>query len=176
MFERALRFVLKWEGGYSNHPQDPGGATNFGITQRTYDSWRKSKGLPTRDVRDINREEVAQIYREWYWNPLDIEGQNPALQLIAFDSAVNHGVGKAKEFLQSSQGDWRRFAASRILYYTRIRGFDHFGRGWMRRVADCILECTELDAQPRLFVNGQLVGTIEKMTYAGDKLYIKTRG
>jgi len=61
-FELALSFTRKWEGGFVNHPADPGGKTNFGITQRVFDAWRKSWGLPTLDVRMIGREEVAQIY------------------------------------------------------------------------------------------------------------------
>jgi len=175
MFDKALSFVLKWEGGYSNHPEDPGGATNLGITQSVYNSWRRSKGLPVQDVRNITREEAAQIYKERYWDPLQLDGANPAFQLAAFDAAVNHGVGQAKEFIAASNGDWRRLIALRIEFYTKLRIFNTFGRGWMRRVADCIHECIAIDAQPRLFVNDVFIGGIIKMSYVQDKLYIRTQ-
>jgi lysozyme family protein len=70
-FERALEFTLRWEGGYVNHPSDPGGATNRGITQVTYDQWRTQKRLPTREVRLIEEHEVRSIYWQYYWAPVE---------------------------------------------------------------------------------------------------------
>ena len=61
-FKKALKFVLKWEGGYVNNPHDKGGATNKGITQNTYNTWLKSLSLAPRDVKNITQEEVEQIY------------------------------------------------------------------------------------------------------------------
>ncbi len=172
MFERALAFVLKWEGGYSDHPSDPGGATNMGVTQAVYDAWRLSKGQAKQDVRLITREEAAAIYKERYWDPLGVSNYNPALALIAFDAAVNHGLSAAKKWLSDSGGDWRKYAAIRIDYYTKIKTWPTFGQGWMRRMADCIKECASLDLPRRLFINGvELKPT--KMTYTADKLYFK---
>ena len=62
LFKKALKFVLKWEGGYVNDPDDKGGATNKGITQCTYNGWLKTKGLKPKDVKNITDVEVAQIY------------------------------------------------------------------------------------------------------------------
>jgi lysozyme family protein len=172
VFDHALTFVLKWEGGYVNHPQDPGGATNLGITQRTYDAWRQAQGLAPRDVRQITREEAAQIYRQRYWEPLKLQDANPALQLAAFDAAVNHGVGQALTFLARCEGDWRRLIALRITFYTNLRIFDTFGRGWMRRMADLLHACIAIDAPPRLMLNGVHVGAVRKMSYVGNTLWI----
>jgi len=99
-FELALSFTRKWEGGFVNHPADPGGKTNFGITQRVFDSWRKSWGLPTLDVRMIGREEVAQIYFHNYWKPARCQQMVKPLAVVHFDTAVNFGVAGAIMFLQ----------------------------------------------------------------------------
>lgn len=102
-FTDALRFVLAREGGYVNDPDDPGGPTNHGVTQKVYDAYRKDHGLPLRTVRDIAPDEVAHLYDSRYWDPvlgdelLALDG-NVALQV--FDMAVNAGVGRATKLLQ----------------------------------------------------------------------------
>src|SRR5690625_6246703 len=68
-FEAALPTILRHEGGYVDHPQDPGGATNYGITQTTYDGWRGVPRVASRPVRLITQEEVRAIYLERYWRP-----------------------------------------------------------------------------------------------------------
>ena len=65
-FEKTLKFVLQREGGYVNDPNDLGGETNKGITYRTYNAYRKSKGLPPKSVKDISDEEVKDIYYNKY--------------------------------------------------------------------------------------------------------------
>ena len=66
----ALIFTLAWEGGYTNHPLDPGGATNFGIIQVEYDKYRKSKNLSTQSVKFITKNEYTEIYDKQYWEPV----------------------------------------------------------------------------------------------------------
>ena len=73
-FERALPRILAHEGGYVDDPRDPGGATNKGITHKTYSGWLRSKGLPDKNVRYISDAEVAAIYRQNYWDR--IQGDN----------------------------------------------------------------------------------------------------
>ena len=102
--ETALEFTLKWEGGFVNHPNDPGGPTNFGITQRVYDAFRLEKGLATNDVRNITKTEVNAIYFERYWKPCQAELMELHLAVVQFDTAVNFGVGGAIEFLQEALG------------------------------------------------------------------------
>lgn len=103
-FQAALPIILRHEGGYTDHPHDPGGATNQGVTQATYDAWRRGRGLPERPVREIAPAEVQRIYLEHYWIPARC-GELPAeLRLAHFDAAVNCGVQQAAKFLQRALG------------------------------------------------------------------------
>jgi lysozyme family protein len=101
-FDASLPFVLRWEGGYVNHPNDPGGATNKGVTQKVYDSWRSRQGLEPRDVRAIEDAEVRAIYEQDYWLPPHCDALERQLDLVQFDTAVNMGVGRAVRLLQAS--------------------------------------------------------------------------
>lgn len=102
--DSALRFVLRWEGGFVDHPDDPGGRTNKGVTQKVYDGWRARQGLPAADVRNIVDAEVHSIYASDYWIPPRCDLLATPLDLAQFDTAVNMGVGRAVRFLQSSVG------------------------------------------------------------------------
>lgn len=103
-FESSLAFVLRWEGGYVDHPNDPGGKTNKGVTQAVYDAWRTASRLPKRSVRDIEHAEVEAIYRANYWAAAKCDLLSSPLDLVQFDTAVNMGVGRAVRFLQTSVG------------------------------------------------------------------------
>ena len=103
-FQAALPFVLRWEGGYVHHPDDPGGATNQGVTQRVYDAWRAGEGLGKRSVRLVEDDEVRAIYETGYWLPPRCDALRSSLDLVQFDTAVNMGVGRAVRFLQASVG------------------------------------------------------------------------
>ncbi|MDX2216946.1 MAG: glycosyl hydrolase 108 family protein [Oculatellaceae cyanobacterium bins.114] len=100
IFGEALRFSLRWEGGYVNHPNDIGGETNKGVTASTYASYRRNKGLPSQSVRYITDAEVYEIYREMYWRPANCDLKTRALAIVHFDTAVNFGVRGATMFLQ----------------------------------------------------------------------------
>jgi lysozyme family protein len=101
-FEKALTVILAHEGGYVNHPNDKGGATKQGVTQRVYDTYRMVSGKPTRSVRDIDGGEVAEIYRRQYWNAAGCGVMPYNLALCMFDAAVNHGSVRAVKFLQDA--------------------------------------------------------------------------
>ena len=103
LFKRALSFILRWEGGYVNNPSDKGGATNMGITQYTYNSWLKSLGLASRDVRHITRSEVEQIYYKNYWQKAGCHNMSPKFALLAFDTAVNMGLARVNQFLRVAE-------------------------------------------------------------------------
>lgn len=103
-FDRALPVVLKAEGGYVNHPSDPGGATNKGITQRSYDEWTESRGGGARPVREITDAEVYAIYKTRYWDAARCDALPWPLSLCHFDAAVNHGVQNAIKILQRALG------------------------------------------------------------------------
>ena len=104
-FNRALEMVLAHEGGFVDHPADPGGATNRGVTQATYDAYRKRKGIPKRSVKELSVDEIKEIYFNGYWRPaMCQEMPNEALSTLMFDAAVNHGPGQAIKFLQQAAG------------------------------------------------------------------------
>ena len=103
-FVAALPFVLRWEGGFVNHPKDPGGATNKGITQAVYDDWRRSQGAATQSVQLITDADVQAIYEKQYWLPAHSQELQTPLDLVQFDTAVNMGVGRAVRFLQHCAG------------------------------------------------------------------------
>lgn len=101
-FERALDFVLRWEGGFVNDPDDPGGATNMGVTQATYDRWRNRKGKHWADVRQITHEEVRQIYFEDYWTPVVRPRWPGRIATVLFDTAINMGPRRGIKILQEA--------------------------------------------------------------------------
>lgn len=103
-FDYCLRFVLDREGGYSDHKSDRGGATNFGITQKTYDASRQEAGVLTRPVFSITANEVTAIYRLRYWNVAKCGLLAEPLDLYVFDSAVQHGPARAVKLLQRALG------------------------------------------------------------------------
>jgi len=103
-FGEALAVTLRFEGGYANHPNDPGGATMKGVTTAVYDRWRKARGLPVRDVRRIADDELRDIYRTGYWVPGRCEALPWPASMCHFDACVNHGTGGAAKILQRAVG------------------------------------------------------------------------
>lgn len=151
-FIAALDHVLKYEGGWADHPLDPGGATNFGVTQATYDAWRRGRGEPTRSVRDITRAEVETIYHDNYWLRAGCQDiAPPALALCVFDAAVNSGVGAALEWLRQTR-DWPTYQALRLEFLANLSHWPTFGKGWARRIAALTKAAAELDAPEKLLL------------------------
>jgi lysozyme family protein len=110
-FKDALKFVLKWEGGFTNHPNDYGGATNKGVTQKRYDEYRASKKHPLVSVKFIFDYEVQEIYDSYYWQPVRAKWLKAPLGLVMFDTAVNFGPAGAIRRLQKAlnlkiTGNW----------------------------------------------------------------------
>ncbi|WP_082555208.1 glycoside hydrolase family 108 protein [Devosia sp. Root635] len=106
-FARALSAVLKQEGGYVDHPADPGGATNMGITHKTLARWRMVSPwwkLPKSAVMELQRPEAAKIYRANYWDAVRGDDLPSGLDLALFDFAVNSGPGRAVKMLQTIVG------------------------------------------------------------------------
>ena len=166
IFDVALKHVLKMEGGWSNDPADPGGATNYGITIADYarhrgstlDQWT-APGLEA-ELRNISPETVRGIYHQDYWlkGRCDLLPGAPAV--MHFDAAVNHGVGRAARMLQEAAGTTidgavghvtiaavraaselaliARYADIRRAAYRRLGIFPRFGRGWLARVDETL--------------------------------------
>lgn len=95
MFETALAWILKWEGGYVNHPLDRGGPTNMGITKRTYDAYRASKKLVAQGVDRITKTEVQDIYRNQYFKQWDTSDLSQGAKMVLFNISVLSGTNRA---------------------------------------------------------------------------------
>jgi len=139
-FTKIIEFVLLWEGGFVNHPADPGGATNLGITQRTYDNWRRKKGLPLQSVEFMKKPEALEIYKEEYWDKAGCEGLDFPLACCQMDACVNTGVSRANKFLDGCNGDYKLYLELRNTFYLdlikRRPNMKVFQKGWLRRTGD----------------------------------------
>ena len=103
-FEGALKFTLDEEGGYLDDPRDRGGATNRGVIQASYDSWRRNRGLAVQDVRLMPDNEVRDLYRERFWDAGHCGELPMPLAVAHFDWCVNHGPKGALATLQQALG------------------------------------------------------------------------
>jgi len=159
-FEKCIPFILRWEGGFVDHPNDPGGRTNRGVTQKVYDQWRARQGKAAQDVKHIDEAEVHAIYESGYWLPPRCDVLLDPLDLVQFDTAVNMGVGRAVRMLQrcvgcEPDGDFgpntkkaveaadcantvAAYCDAREAYYRRIATTNPklaiFLRGWLNRL------------------------------------------
>jgi lysozyme family protein len=175
-FDHALALVLKHEGGWSNHKADPGGATMRGITQRTYDTYRRGQGLPKQTVRDIATDELRDIYKSMYWDVIQADKLPPALALVAFDCAVNQGPARALEFLQQTW-DYAEFMSLRLQHYTSLtETWPTFGRGWTRRAVDILKHASQLarfGEESLRLMDPRNNTQIGEATRVGNKAYLK---
>ena len=161
-FSRALKAVLVHEGGKVDHPADPGGKTNAGVTQRVYDGYRRRQGREPRDVYAMSQAERDSIYRQQYWNAVRGDDLPSGIDYVLFDGAVNSGPGQAIKWLQRALGP--RYTGRidgvmatvtldaldahpdhaalidaicdrRMAFLRALRTWRTFGKGWTRRVA-----------------------------------------
>ena len=105
-FVKCVERTLKWEGGFVDNPNDPGGRTNKGITQKEYDRYRQEKAEATQDVKDISDDEVVEIYYNNYYLQVHSElfEADIKVQWKVFDIGVNMGVSRAMRFVQTIIG------------------------------------------------------------------------
>lgn len=156
-FDKSLSAVLVHEGGYVNHPRDPGGATNKGVTQAVYDGYRSRRGLERQTVKMISNGEVGDIYKYQYWDAVRGDELPSGVDYCVFDFAVNSGVSRAAKYLQaavgvkqdgkigfatldavntaSASGTITAICDARIAFLKNLGTWDTFGRGWAARVA-----------------------------------------
>jgi lysozyme family protein len=153
-YAKCLAQVLKYEGGYVDHPRDPGGPTNKGITQAVYDAWQKSQNLPTQSVRNISDATVAAIYKQQYWDRISGDDLPAGVDFAVFDYAVNSGVSRAAKTLQAVVGvtqdgvigpatiqATKTYVAmsvtnKRLAFMQSLSIWSTFGKGWSARIAD----------------------------------------
>lgn len=156
---RSLHLVLQCEGGYVDHPRDPGGATNRGITLATLSEWRK-KPCTKEDVKALSMQEAASIYHTNYWSAVDGDQLPLGVDFVTFDYAVNSGTATATKALQSCVGAvvdgvigpytiravetyCKRHGAAeligaycdrRLVFLKALKTWPTFGSGWFNRV------------------------------------------
>lgn len=146
-FDKAFEIIIGHEGGYVNDHRDPGGETKYGISKRAY---------PAVDIYNLTLDQAKLIYKRDYWDAVDAESIPGVARLMVFDCAVNCGVTTARKLLQRAVGTKddgvigpktraaisatpdieQRFAGFWLQYYTDLKGFDTYGKGWVRRVAN----------------------------------------
>jgi lysozyme family protein len=152
-FKECLDLVLKSEGGWVNHPSDPGGETNLGVTKRV---WIEYVGHPVESLKKLTKEDVAPLYELKYWRPCYCEVLPRGLDFVVFSMGVNAGPGRSVKLLQSAIGCVpdgvigprtrelisssngadiiKKFSTVRREYYQSLKTFPIFGKGWLARV------------------------------------------
>jgi lysozyme family protein len=158
-FRTCVDIVFGKEGEFADDPRDSGGPTNMGITLDTLNDWRRQRGQPPAtidDVKNLSRDEAIEIYRTNYWNLLRCDDLPAGVDLAAFDFAVNSGAGRAARLLQDAVGAKddgsvgsatvgaakaippaeviKRLMERRRAFVQGAKGFDVYGRGWIRRI------------------------------------------
>lgn len=157
-YPACLNFTLKYEGGYVNHPNDPGGPTNFGITQNVLAGWR-GRPVSSTDVKNMSKSEAADIYRANYWRAVRGDDLPAGVDLVVWDYGVNSGPSRAIKALQTALGikadgfigaatldaaskadPSELVRAVTTLRQKFIRGlstYKTFGKGWEKRIDAC---------------------------------------
>lgn len=155
-FQKSLQYVLRHEGGYADDPNDNGGPTMKGITQRVYDAYRQRKGRDKTPVRNITNKEVEDIYKTQYWDAIRGDDLPSGIDYATFDFAVHSGVGRAIKELQAAAGVRtdahlgtvtldqialsshedviRKLSNRRRSFVRKLSSYRHFKRNWERRV------------------------------------------
>lgn len=161
----AFALMLKSEGGYIHHPSDPGGRTNLGVTQATWENWvgRKSDEA---EMRGLTPEKVEPLYKKKYWDAVRGDELPAGISYLLFDFAVNAGVGRSIKTLQTAvnvtpDGGFgpmtmaavqavnpveliERFSQAKEDFYRSLTTFLTFGKGWLNRVADVKQHATSM--------------------------------
>ena len=163
-FAASLEAVLAHEGGWSDHPSDPGGATMKGVTLATYRRYRP--GATKQDLRNISDADLQRIYRDGYWNAIRGDELPAGLDYALFDFAVNSGPSRAVTYLQTIVGaapDGKMgpltlaaiakhspvtligdLCSHRLAFLERLSTWPTYGKGWVRRVAEVRLLATRM--------------------------------
>ena len=166
-FPLALRALLKHEGGFSNHPLDPGGMTNLGVTQKVWEEW-VGHPVDEKQMRALTPELIGPLYKKKYWDKVRGDDLPTGVDLAVFDFAVNSGPGRAAKMLQKVLGVTQDGAigpatlakainidssklvadynAERLAFLQALPAWDTFGKGWGRRVAEVTEQATHMTA------------------------------
>jgi lysozyme family protein len=153
----AIAHLLASEGGYVNHPDDPGGPTNYGITLADARHYWKANATAA-DVKAMSLDTAKQIYRAHYWNAMSCDALPAGVDYCAFDYGVNSGVGRSARILQklvkvpqdgvigpqtiaaANKADptalVKAICNERVAFLMSLKTWRVFGRGWSARVAE----------------------------------------
>jgi len=156
-FEESLAHVLKHEGGYVDHPKDPGGATNLGCTKKVWEEWVGHE-VTKDDIKALTIADVSPLYKQRYWDKCRGDDLPRGVDFAVFDLAINSGVGRASKLLQRSVGvaadgaigpatlaavadaNPRELATKicelRLAFLQALPTWETFGKGWGRRVKE----------------------------------------
>jgi len=156
-FEKSLVELLKHEGGYVNHPRDPGGRTNLGVTQDVWEDWI-DRAVTEENMRALTPAKVAPLYRDMYWDRIKGDKLPGGVDCCVFDAAVNSGVFRATKWLQVTVGAVPdgvigeqtlrqvaltnpqmlidKYSANRLAFLQKLATWPTFGKGWERRVEE----------------------------------------
>jgi lysozyme family protein len=157
--------MLKSEGGFVNHPSDPGGMTNLGVTKATWESW-VGRQVDEAEMRGLTADKVEPLYKERYFDAVRGDELPAGLDYLMFDFAVNAGAGRAIKILQTAvcvpdDGGFgpmtmkavqavdpveliERFSQAKEDFYRSLAQFPTFGKGWLNRVADVKLKASSM--------------------------------
>jgi len=156
-FEKSLAELLEHEGGYVNHPSDPGGATNLGVTQEVWEDWI-DRTVSEENMKALTPAKVAPLYREMYWDRVKGDKLPSGVDYLVFDAAVNSGASRAAKWLQTTVGAVAdgaigeqtlkqvlltnpkmiidKYSAIRLEFLKGRSTWPTFGKGWERRVEE----------------------------------------
>jgi lysozyme family protein len=156
-FDKALAAVLHHEGGFVNHPSDPGGMTNLGCTKTTWEEW-VGHPVDEKTMRALTPADVAPLYKRKYWDKIKGDELPNGIDYACFDAAINSGPGRAVKWLQGCVGadmdgalgpktlalvaaaDQKElvedYAKRRLSFLTDLPTWGTFGKGWGRRVSE----------------------------------------
>lgn len=156
-FAEALQHVLKHEGGFVNHPEDPGGMTNLGCTKAVWEEWC-GHPVDEKTMRALTPADVAPLYKRKYWDKVKGDELPSGVDYAVFDAAINSGPGRAVKWLQACVGaepdgaigpktlaavraaDAKEliddYSKRRLSFLMDLKHWPTFGKGWSRRVAD----------------------------------------
>ena len=156
-FESALEAILHHEGGYVNHPADPGGMTNLGVTKRVWEEWVGHE-VDEKTMRALTPEVVGPMYKAKYWDKIKGDDLPTGVDYIVFDAAINSGPGRAAKWLQQTVGAIpdgmigpgtlgkvaampaedivEKYQQTRLEFLRSLSTWNTFGKGWGRRVQE----------------------------------------
>ena len=144
VFDRCVELILsdRIEGGLSMDKDDKGnwtgGAVGRGVLKGTKYGI-SAASYPTVDIKKLTKAEAKAIYKRDYWTPIGADKLEPPLALLAFDCAINSGLGRARQFLKETASLVAEerlvdFQARRAVFLASLPKFPKYGLGWSRRL------------------------------------------